>query len=153
LSKIFANPFSPRRLAKRCGFRVFADEQAVGGHGSPQPAVGGIGDVVAGMRIQQRLAAGKAQREDAHLAHFINALQDAVALGTALQVVEFAFFAENAILAKHIAHQRGLKHDHVRQFEARAQMFESRFGDIGIFHFNPAMGRCPAPFRRHFPGH
>jgi hypothetical protein len=54
-----------------------------------------------------------------------------------LQVVELSLFAENAILAKHIAHQRGFEHHHVREFEARAEVLQSAFGDVGILHGMP----------------
>jgi hypothetical protein len=54
-----------------------------------------------------------------------------------LKVVELPFFAENAILAKHIAHQGGFEHHHVREFEARPEVLQSAFGDVGILHGMP----------------
>jgi hypothetical protein len=89
------------------------------------------------MGIQQRLATREAERKDTHPAEFVNALEDTLASRPTLQVVELSLFAENAILAKHIAHQRGFKHHHVREFEARPEVLQSALGDVGILHGMP----------------
>src|SRR5206468_3171425 len=89
-----------QHVEPRHAVRVFLDQQTVRRHRGPQTLVGRVPDVVARIWIEQRLPARKAERENAHVAELVDALEDSLPHGARLEVVELAFLAEDAVLTE-----------------------------------------------------